>query len=118
MLGIKKTNVLAIALWEAVNDKRWNLGYKEERDNYTIIFDPTTRIVILQSWDDSDITYIRADTPRATGNIPVIGMPPGFYQMQSATSMVFHFLGALVSPQKWTDTKATRLSMGQRDRDV
>ena len=120
--GVRKTGVLAMALWQSEGQgnpkKRINYGYRDEKDNYSVIVDPVLGFIIVDAWDDGDRIVIRAQTPEASDGYPKPDMPLGFHNIQSANSMNFHFLGALVDPQKWIDTQPLRDAMNSNTRDV
>jgi len=116
--GVPKTGVLAMVLWEGQNGKRRSYGYRDEKDNYSVIVDPVLGFVLVDAWDDGDRIIIRAQNPGASDGYPKPDTPLGFHSIQSANSMNFHFLGALVDPQKWIDTKPLRDSMHSNTRDV
>jgi len=120
--GVRKTGVLAMVLWQSEgtgqNRKRISYGYRDGKDNYSVIIDPVLGFLIVDAWDDGDRIVIRAQTPEASDGYPRPDMPLGFHNIQSANSMAFHFLGALVDPQVWIDTEPTRLAMNSNIRDV
>lgn len=115
--GMRKTNVLAMVLWQGENGKRIAYGYRDGKDNYSIIIDPVLGFVILDAWDDGDRIVIRAQTPQASDGYPKPDMPLGFHNIQSANSMNFHFLGSLVDSSTWDATLSLRNSMNSNTRN-
>jgi len=115
--GVKKTDVLAMVLWQGENGKRRAYGYRDSKDNYSVIVDPVLGFVIVDAWDDGDRLVIRAQTPQASDGYPKPDVPLGFHNIQSANSMNFNFLGSLVDPSVWTATEALRNSMNSNTRD-
>lgn len=116
--GLKKTDVLAMVLWQGENGKRRTYGYRDQKDNYSVIVDPVLGFVIVDAWDDGDRIVIRAQTPQASDGYPKPDTPLGFHNIQSANSMNFSFLGSLVTPDVWNATESLRLLMNSNNRDV
>jgi len=93
--GVPKTGVLAMVVWQSEGQgnpkKRIAYGYRDEKDNYSVIVDPVLGFVIVDAWDDGDRIVIRAQTPEASDGYPKPDTPLGFHNIQSANSMSFHF---------------------------
>ncbi len=115
--GIKKTDVLAMVLWQGEGGKRRAYGYRDERDNYAVIVDPVLGFVIVDAWNDGDRIVIRAQTPQASDGYPKPDTPLGFHNIQSANSMNFQFIGSLVDASVWQATEALRNAMNSNTRD-
>ena len=115
--GMRKTNVLAMVLWQGESGKRRAYGYRDGKDNYSVIVDPVLGFVIVDAWDDGDRIVIRATTPQASDGYPKPDTPLGFHNIQSANSMNFSFLGSLVDVSVWNATESLRNSMNSNTRN-